>query len=64
MTERRRKFPIATDNEEEKGKLTFWPTEFKTERQHLVSKKDDRRKHVYIVGKLVLKIDDDRQHGN
>ncbi|OGG11775.1 hypothetical protein A2Z00_05435 [Candidatus Gottesmanbacteria bacterium RBG_13_45_10] len=44
--------PIATDNEEEKRRINFFArTEFKNRPATFGIKKDDRRKHVYIVGK-------------
>jgi hypothetical protein len=44
--------PIATENEEEKKRINFFGrTEFKNKPATFGIKKDDRRKHVYIVGK-------------
>lgn len=44
--------PIATDNEEEKKRINFFGrTEYKNTTATFGIKKDDRRKHVYIVGK-------------
>ncbi len=44
--------PVATENEEEKKKINFFGrTEFKNKPATFGIKKDDRRKHVYIVGK-------------
>lgn len=44
--------PIATENEEEKKNINFFArTEFKNRVATFGIKKDDRRKHVYIVGK-------------
>jgi len=44
--------PVSGDNEEEKKLINFFArTEFKNKTVTLGLKKDDRRKHVYIVGK-------------
>jgi hypothetical protein len=44
--------PIATDNEEEKRGINFFArTEFKNHPVTFGLKKDDRRKHLYIIGK-------------
>lgn len=44
--------PIATENEEEKKSINFFArTEFKNRPATFGIKKDDRRKHLYIVGK-------------
>jgi hypothetical protein len=44
--------PVATENEEEKKRINFFArTEFKNKVATFGIKKDDRRKHVYIVGK-------------
>ncbi len=44
--------PIATENEEEKKTINFFArTEFKNRPATFGIKKDDRRKHLYIVGK-------------
>lgn len=44
--------PIATENEEEKRQINFFArTEFKNRTATFGVKKDDRRKHVYIIGK-------------
>lgn len=44
--------PIATDNEEEKKKINFFArTEFKNKPATFGIKSNDRRKHLYVVGK-------------
>ncbi|MBI4062650.1 DUF87 domain-containing protein [Candidatus Gottesmanbacteria bacterium] len=44
--------PISTDNEEEKKHINFFArTEFKNRTVTFGIKKDDRRKHLYIIGK-------------
>ncbi len=44
--------PVATDNEEEKKRINFFArTEHKNELTTFGIKKDDRRKHIYVVGK-------------
>lgn len=44
--------PVATDNEEEKKRINFFArTEFKNKTTTFGIKKDDRRKHIYIMGK-------------
>ncbi len=44
--------PIATDNPEEKKRINFFAkTEYKNKPAIFGLKKDDRRKHLYIVGK-------------
>jgi hypothetical protein len=44
--------PVATDNEDEKKQINFFArTEFKNKVATFGIKKDDRRKHLYIVGK-------------
>lgn len=44
--------PISTDNEEEKTRINFFArTEFRNAPATFGIKKDDRRKHLYIVGK-------------
>lgn len=44
--------PVVTENEEDKKKINFFArTEFKNSTATFGIKKDDRRKHVYIVGK-------------
>ena len=44
--------PVATDNEEEKKRINFFArTEFKNKLTTFGIKKDDRRKHLYIMGK-------------
>lgn len=44
--------PIATENEEEKKKINFFArTEFKNKTTTFGIKKEDRRKHLYIMGK-------------
>jgi type IV secretory pathway VirB4 component len=44
--------PVATDNEEERKKINFFArTEFKNKTTTFGIKKDDRRKHLYIMGK-------------
>jgi len=44
--------PIATDNEEEKKNVNFFArTEFKNKATTFGIKKEDRRKHIYVVGK-------------
>lgn len=44
--------PIVTENEEEKKKINFFGrTEYKNKLATFGIKKDDRRKHVYIIGK-------------
>jgi len=44
--------PVATDNEEERKRINFFGrTEFKNKLATFGIKKDDRRKHMYIVGK-------------
>ncbi|MFH0749881.1 MAG: DUF87 domain-containing protein [Candidatus Gottesmanbacteria bacterium] len=44
--------PIATDNEEDKKKINFFArTEFKNKPTTFGIKSDDRRKHLYVVGK-------------
>ncbi|MFZ2025555.1 MAG: DUF87 domain-containing protein [Microgenomates group bacterium] len=44
--------PIATENEEEKKKINFFArTEFKNKPTTFGIKSDDRRKHLYVVGK-------------
>jgi hypothetical protein len=44
--------PVATDNEEEKKRINFFArTEFKNKTTTFGIKKEDRRKHLYIMGK-------------
>lgn len=44
--------PIATDNEEEKKQINFFArTEFRNKTVTFGIKKDDRRKHMYMIGK-------------
>jgi hypothetical protein len=44
--------PVTTDNEEEKKRINFFArTEFKNKTTTFGIKKDDRRKHLYIMGK-------------
>lgn len=44
--------PVATENEEEKKHINFFArTEFKNKLTTFGIKKDDRRKHLYIMGK-------------
>jgi len=44
--------PVATENEEEKKLINFFArTEFKNKTSTFGIKKDDRRKHIYMVGK-------------
>ncbi len=44
--------PIATDNDEEKKNVNFFArTEFKNKATTFGIKKEDRRKHIYVVGK-------------
>ena len=44
--------PVATDNEEEKQRINFFArAEYKNRIATFGVKKDDRRKHLYIVGK-------------
>ena len=44
--------PISTDNEDERKRINFFArTEFKNTPATFGIKKDDRRKHLYIVGK-------------
>lgn len=44
--------PVATDNEEEKKRINFFArTEFKNKVTTFGIKKEDRRKHLYIMGK-------------
>ena len=44
--------PIATDNEEEKKLINFFArTEFRNKQATFGIKRDDRRKHMYVVGK-------------
>jgi len=44
--------PVATDSEEEKRLINFFArTEFKNKTATFGIKKEDRRKHVYIIGK-------------
>jgi len=44
--------PVATDNEEEKKIINFFArTEFRNKQTTFGVKRDDRRKHMYVVGK-------------
>lgn len=44
--------PIATENEEDQKRINFFArTEFRNKQATFGIKKDDRRKHIYIVGK-------------
>jgi len=44
--------PVATENEDEKRRINFFArTEFKNRTATFGVKKEDRRKHVYIIGK-------------
>jgi hypothetical protein len=44
--------PVSTENEEEKKRINFFArTEFKNRTVTFGIKKDDRRKHVYMIGK-------------
>lgn len=44
--------PVSVDNEEEKKKINFFArTEYKNTTATFGIKKDDRRKHLYVVGK-------------
>lgn len=44
--------PISTDNEEEKKQINFFArTEYKNRNVTFGLKKDDRRKHLYVIGK-------------
>jgi hypothetical protein len=44
--------PIATDNEEEKKQINFFArTEYRNHAATFGIKKDDRRKHIYMIGK-------------
>ena len=44
--------PISTDSEEERARINFFArTEFRNKPATFGIKKDDRRKHVYVVGK-------------
>ncbi|MBI5620179.1 DUF87 domain-containing protein [Candidatus Gottesmanbacteria bacterium] len=44
--------PISTDNEEEKTRINFFArTEFRNRQATFGIKKEDRRKHLYVVGK-------------
>lgn len=44
--------PVATENEEERKRVNFFArTEFKNQPANFGIKKEDRRKHVYIIGK-------------
>ncbi len=44
--------PVATENEEEKKRINFFArTEFRNGTATFGIKKDDRRKHLYVVGK-------------
>lgn len=44
--------PVSTDNAEEQGRINFFArTEFRNAPVTFGIKKDDRRKHVYVVGK-------------